>query len=295
MTANRRRGLGRGLDSLIPGANSEAGSPGVVSIDIDALEPNPLQPRTHWDDEALDALAQSISEHGIIQPIIVTQTSGSPPYQIIAGERRWRAARRAGLSSVPVLIREVSSRDALELALVENVQREDLNAIEEALAYRQLIDQFSLTQEAVARRVGRSRSAIANSLRLLEAPEQIRLAVINEEISAGHARALLAIADAADQQDALKRVIQNRLSVRQTEQLVKRLGEPARSRAGKTSDGQTLDANERAVLDRLQRVLGTRVELQRSNEGTGRLVLHFYSDEQLNDLISRIGGASDDH
>lgn len=287
MTAHRRRGLGRGLDSLIPGSTSDADQGGVVQVDIDALEPNPLQPRTQWDEAELDSLAQSIAEHGVIQPLIVTQASGNTPYQIIAGERRWRAARRAGLSSVPALIREVSSRDTLELALVENLQRADLNAIEEALAYRQLIDQFDLTQEAVAKRVGRSRSAVANTLRLLDAPEAVRGAVINEEISAGHARALLAITDPGVQQEALERVKSNQLSVRQTEQHVKRLAERTpRSDQAQVSN-QHLNADERAVLERLERQFGTRIELRRTQNGRGRLILHFYSDEQLNEIVAR--------
>ena len=204
---DRRRGLGRGLESLIPGMSSDHATASTLAADIDTLEANPLQPRTQWSDEDLDSLAASILEHGIIQPIVVTRGNGSAPYQIVAGERRWRAARRAGLSSVPVLVREISGAQALEIALVENLQRADLNPIEEGLAYRHLTDEFGLTHTEIAQRVGKSRPAIANTLRLLDAPEEIRAAVVNTIISAGHARALLGVDDPVYQKQLLARII----------------------------------------------------------------------------------------
>ncbi|MFW6075518.1 MAG: ParB/RepB/Spo0J family partition protein [Chloroflexota bacterium] len=280
---SQRRGLGRGLDSLIPGISGRPDDAGVASVDIDALEPNPLQPRSEWDENDLDELAASIAEHGVIQPLIVTHGTGATPYQIIAGERRWRAARRAGLSSIPVLIREVSTLEALEIALVENVQRADLNAIEEALAYRHLTDEFGLTQEQIASRVGRSRSAIANTLRLLDAPKVVRTAVVTGQISAGHARALLSIADRDKQEEALNRITTEGLNVRQTEQLVRRL-DTQPSRRGDTAS-KKLSPDEQAVQDRLQHALGTKVELKPGRNG-GRIVVHYYSNDDLTALLN---------
>ena len=281
--SERRRGLGRGLDSLIRGGISADETTGVVSVDIDALEPNPLQPRTTWDDDDLSELASSIREHGVIQPLIVTTAAGAVPYQIIAGERRWRAARLAGLSAIPVLVREVTTAGALELALVENVQRADLNAIEEAIAYRHLNDEFGLTQEQIAQRVGKSRAAIANTIRLLDAPEPVQQAVVNGAITAGHARALLSLPDSTAQLDVLRQIIEQGLNVRQTEQLVKRMRseKPAKPRA------QRLTPDERAIQDRLQHTFGTKVDLQRGRRG-GRIVIHFYSDEELTGILGRI-------
>jgi ParB family transcriptional regulator, chromosome partitioning protein len=258
-------------------------SSGVVAVDIDALEPNPLQPRTSWDDDDLEELAASIREHGVIQPLIVTTASGTVPYQIIAGERRWRAARVAGLSSIPVLVREVTTAEALELALVENVQRADLNAIEEAIAYRHLNDEFGLTQEQIAQRVGKSRAAIANTIRLLDAPKAIQQSVVAGVITAGHARALLSLPDSTAQLEILRQIIDRGLNVRQTEQLVKgmRSGKAAPPKAPK------LSPDERAIQDRLQTTFGTKVDLQRGRRG-GKIVIHFYSDEELNTILGHI-------
>lgn len=258
----------------------------MIAVDIDALEPNPLQPRERWEENDLDSLAQSIKEHGVIQPLVVTHGSEAAPYQIITGERRWRAARKAGLSSVPALVRDITSAEALELALVENVQREDLNAIEEALAYRQLADEFGLTQDQIAQRVGRSRSAVTNTIRLLDAPEPVRAAVINEQITAGHARALLSIENPSAQQQVLERIIDQGLNVRQTEQLVKALGTAKQKQAPRSSRQQSAD--ERAIQDHLQRILGTRVDLKRGRKG-GSITIHFYSDEELSAILDRFG------
>lgn len=281
--ADRKRGLGRGLESLIPGMNAGQSDGSALSADIDSLEPNPLQPRSHWSDDDLDALAGSIREHGIIQPIIVTRGNGTVPYQIIAGERRWRAARRAGLNSVPILIREVTGAQTLELALVENVQRADLNPIEEGLAYRQLVDEFGLTQGEVAERVGKSRPAVTNTLRLLDAPEEVREAVVNQLISAGHARALLSISDPAVQQQLLKRIISDGLSVRQAEKLAKQ----GRSAPAPKPLPRNVTPEERAVEAELRRHLGTKVELKRGTRG-GTIVVHWYSDEELNAILGRV-------
>lgn len=255
----------------------------TMSADIDALEPNPLQPRAHWSDDDLDSLAASITEHGIIQPIVVTRGTGINPYQIVAGERRWRAARRAGLSAVPILVREISGAQALEIALVENLQRADLNAIEEGLAYRHLTDEFGLTQSEIAERVGKSRPAIANTLRLLDAPEEVRAAVVNDIISAGHARALLSVSDPVRQKQLLAHVIKEGLSVRQTERLAR---EPA-PRAEAAVTRQATSPEEKAVEADLRKVFGTKVELKRGKRG-GTIVVHWYSDEELNAILNRV-------
>jgi ParB family chromosome partitioning protein len=285
----RRSGLGRGLESLIPGGEADR-SPSQF-VDVDSLEPNPLQPRIRWDDEQLESLAASVREHGIIQPIVVSRRNGSKPYQIIAGERRWRAAQRAGLPTVPILIREATPSQILEIALVENIQRSDLNPIEEALAYRHLTDEFGLKQTEIAQRVGKSRPAIANTMRLLTAPEPIREAVANDDISAGHARALLAIEDPEQQVALLSQVIARRLSVRETEFLVQRSVTPRKVR----TPNQTAqpDPQFRAIERDLQRALGTKVALSRGSSG-GRIVISFFSDEELTSILGRILSQDDD-
>lgn len=281
MSEGRRRGLGRGLDSLIP-IDTDASSGDVIMIDVADLEPNPLQPRSAWDDDNLQELANSIAEHGIIQPLIVSR-GVQKPFQIIAGERRMRAAQLAGLTEVPALVREVSSVQALELALVENVQRADLNAIEEALAYRQLQVEFDLTQEQISKRVGKSRSAVANAVRLLEAPEPIRLAVVQGHITAGHARALLGLAGSVQQIAALDEVLKDGLSVRQTEELVRSWTEDPQPKSTK----RELDPHDEAILEQLQRRLMTKVDMQRTNNG-GRVIVHFYTDDDLNHILDQL-------
>jgi ParB family chromosome partitioning protein len=281
--------LGRGLESLIPGIGSEDERAGVTTVDVDALEPNPLQPRTRWDDELLDSLAASIREHGVIQPIVVSRHGRTRPFQIIAGERRWRAAQRAGLSSVPILVREATPAQLLELALVENIQRADLNAIEEALAYRHLTVEFGMKQAEIATRVGKSRPAIANSLRLLTAPESMRDAVASEQISAGHAKALLAVEDPVVQQRLLEQVIRHGLNVRETERTVQRAANP-----GPTRNSQpNRDFRYQALESRLQHALGTKVEIARGRRG-GRIVIHYFSDEELTAVLERITGDDDE-
>lgn len=290
MVANRRGGLGRGLDALIPsGADAQAPA-GAATADIDALVPNPLQPRTHWDDEALEELTESVRVHGIIQPIVVSRLGGERPYQIIAGERRWRAAQRAGLSSVPILVREATPAQALQIALIENIQRADLNPIEEALAYRHLTEEFGLTQAQIAEQVGRSRPSIANTLRLLAAPAELRDAVANGELSAGHAKALLSINDPEQLRLALERVLRSGLSVRETERLAQALNAQPLSppRAPRP------DPVSRALSDDLSRTFRTKVEVERGRRG-GRIVIHFFSDEELNAIGSRLLAPEDDY
>ena len=273
-----RYGLGRGLEALIPRAEADAG---VVEVPVDRIARNPHQPRARFDDEELAELAASIVEHGVIQPIVV-RTTPDGGYELIAGERRVRAARQAGLASVPAIVRDSSNEGVLELALVENVQRADLNAIEEAAAYRELIDRFGLTHEEVAQRVGKSRVAISNALRLLDLASETRAAIVRGAISEGHGRALAAVTVPELQRAVLQVVLQRHLSVRQTEELVRRrraqgLGRP---RVPLTPDLQDLEAQLRGLL-------ATKVGIARSRRG-GRVVIEFYSDEELDRIYTII-------
>jgi ParB family chromosome partitioning protein len=277
---NRRSGLGRGLDALIP--NTQPAQPSVDEVDIDLIAPNPEQPRSIFAPEALADLAQSIREHGVIQPLIVSRPPGGETYQLIAGERRLLASRQAGLKRVPVIVKEASQQALLELALVENLQRQDLGPLEEAAAFRRLSDEYSLTQEAIAGRVGRSRSAITNSLRLLTLPPEIQSSLARGEISAGHARAILGIDDAEEQRLAWRRIVEGGLTVRDAETLARRKPAPARP-AGRRAPAPEIVAIE----ERLRTVLGTRVELRKTGKG-GRLTVHFFSDEELEAIIDRL-------
>jgi ParB family chromosome partitioning protein len=271
----RRGGLGRGLDALIPNLQ-----PAVEEVDIDLIAPNPEQPRSVFEPEALSGLADSIREHGIIQPLIVSRPDGrAGAYQLIAGERRLLAARQAGLKRVPVIVKEASQQALLELALVENLQRQDLGPLEEAAAFQRLATEYSLTQEAIAARVGRSRSAVANSVRLLSLPEEVQASLAKGEISAGHARAILGIEEKAEQLRAWRRIVEGNLTVRDAESLAK-TRQPSR-RPVKISPDLA------AIEERLRGALGTRVDLQKTRKG-GRLTIHYYSDEELESLIERL-------
>jgi len=274
----------------------------VDEVDLDLIVPNPRQPRGVVAPAQLAELVESVRTHGILLPLLVSRRvseSGVVTYQLVAGERRLRAARTAGLRRVPVVVRETSPQELLELALVENVQRADLNALEEAFAYRQLIDEFGLTQEDVARRVGKSRVTIANALRLLGLPEPVRESLAAREISEGHARALLGAPDHAALLDAWHEVVDRSLTVRQTEESVRRLRDaPAvstptslaapRARATEKRVAPA-DAELAALEDQLQRSLNTQVRIERSRRG-GRLVIRFYGDEDLNALLERLLG-----
>jgi len=290
MTPTPRQALGRGLSSLIP--ETERGS-GVESVDIDLIAPNPQQPRARFDRATLEDLADSIREHGVLQPVIVTRVDsdfGPATYQLIAGERRLQAARIAGLGRMPVVVREAADGGLLELALVENLQREDLNPIEEALAFRRLADEFGMTQEQVARRVGRSRTAVANTLRLLALDEDIRTSVASAQISEGHARALLAIEERDVRLDAWRRVVAGGLTVRETEEIAQALRATSGARASRARPrAGRVDPHVRALEDDLRRALGTPVSLVRGKRG-GRLVIRFHSDEELDGIVARIRG-----
>jgi ParB family chromosome partitioning protein len=278
--SKQRSVLGRGLGALIPPADTdtESGATGssVIEIPVSAVSPNPHQPRQAMDADALAELAASIRAHGVIQPLVVTRAGDS--YRLIAGERRWRAAQLADLRTVPAIVKETTPREMLELALVENIQRADLNPLEEANAYRQLMDEFGLTQEGVAQQVGKSRTAVANIVRLLRLPDEVKQALAANRISEGHARALLALPTPEVQRRAAATIQKHDLTVRQTETLVRRLT----SEAGQSAPPQpsALGPLDRHVVDRFQGRLGTRVELLRGKKG-GRLVIYFYSEEEL--------------
>lgn len=286
MAPRARTGLGKGLEALIPGGMQGTG---LRRVSVDAIVPNPRQPRSRFDPQALEELAASIREVGLIQPLIVQQLpddgTGQARYQLITGERRWRAARLAGLQQVDVIVKEATPQQMLELALVENIQRADLNPLEEAQAYEQLIEEFGLTQEAVAARVGRSRVSVTNTLRLLRLPEEAKQALLSGDISEGHARALLMLDEDEERLLALRMVIKRQLSVRQTEELVRRLQAATQA----PSRQRTRSPETEALEARFREALGTRVDLFRSRKG-GKLVVHFYSEEDLQALYERIVG-----
>ncbi|MBI2940295.1 MAG: ParB/RepB/Spo0J family partition protein [Chloroflexi bacterium] len=279
-----RGGLGRGLSALIPGGNA-----GPHEVELNQISPNPRQPRQRIDPTGLASLAESIREHGLLQPLVVTEAAAQAgQYVLIAGERRWQAAQMAGLTRVPVLVKEATPEQMLALALVENIQRADLNPLEEAAAFKQLIEEFGLTQEEVARRIGRSRVAVTNSLRLLQLPEPAKVALAEGQISEGHARALLGTESAAVLSACLRRVVDDGLSVRETEELVRRARRTEESAAEREAIATAPDTQ--AIEAALQEVLGTRVNLYRSSRG-GRLVIHFYTEEQLQGLYDLLMSA----
>ena len=275
-----RRGLGKGLEALIPTA---PGAPGVRDVDVDSIVPNPRQPRQALDPQALQELATSIKEQGLVQPVVVTQIEGR--YQLLVGERRWRAAKLAGLEMVPVVIREATPQQMVELALVENLQREDLNPLETATAYQQLVDEFGMTQQQVADRVGKNRVTVTNTLRLLNLPAKVKEALLADDISEGHARALLRLRGAKQQVQALETIIKGALSVRQTEQLVRRMVEEPKTRPKPAEKSPELKALE----DKFRQALGTKVSLTRGSRG-GKLVVYFFSEEELQGIYDLIVG-----
>lgn len=279
-----KRGLGKGLDALLPTGEDTTTQQGVQQIPIDEIEPNPRQPRTRFDPDNLQELSDSILEHGILQPLIVTLAQGGLGYQLIAGERRLQAARLAGLERVPVIVREVTDQQHLELALIENLQRDDLNALDAAEGYRQLADDFNLSHDEIATRVGKSRSAVSNTLRLLKLSPPVRQALADDEISEGHARALLGIKTTQQQTSLLHSILKRHLSVRQTEELVRKESEESKGKSKKTTERPPEEA---ALEDRLRQKLGTRVSLKRGRKG-GTITIQFFSDEELNALVDQL-------
>jgi ParB family chromosome partitioning protein len=304
--SERQRGLGRGLAALLgetptdaplvePGAGGEGGAaaasnPGVREVPIELITRNPDQPRKVFTEAEIDDLTNSIREKGVLQPVLVRPAPSGEGYQLVAGERRWRASQRAGLRAVPVIVRELDDLEVLEIGIVENVQRADLNAIEEALAYKALMERFARTQDAIAQVVGKSRSHVANTLRLLQLPEEVRDHVMFGRLSAGHARA---IATAPDPAALAEQVIAGGLSVRQAESLARTaLERPKREGSSSSQPGAVTDADTLALAQELEETLGLQVMLKDSGRGSGEVVIRYQTFEQLDALCSRLTRSS---
>jgi ParB family chromosome partitioning protein len=282
----RKGGLGKGLDALIPGNDFESSSSqGATLIQTALIAPNPRQPRDHMDGDELEDLASSIREHGILQPLIVTFDPLSGMYTLIAGERRLRASKLAGLNEVPVIIREASDLERLELALIENVQRADLSPLETAEAYRALADEFSLSHEEISARVSKSRVSVTNTLRLLKLPDAVLKALADNQISEGHARALLGLNTSQSQIAALQSIIAHDLNVRQTEELVRKLT----GHKPELPQEKQADPEIQSLEERLRNRLSTRVTLHHGKKG-GTITIHYFSDEELDGLIHQLLG-----
>ena len=294
-----RKGLGKGIDSLIPNMvgdtktkekpeksekkSAETEGPETM-VKITMVEPNREQPRKNFDEDALQELADSIKQFGLLQPILVQDRKDH--YEIIAGERRWRASRMAGLKEVPVIIRNYTEQEIVEISLIENIQREDLNPIEEAQAYKRLLTEFNLKQDEVAERVSKSRAAVTNSVRLLKLSEEVQQMVIDEMITTGHARALLAIEDAEEQYNVAQKIFDEKLSVRDVEKLVKNLHKPAKT---KKVDDETMLLIYKDIEEKLKRVLSTKVTVTGKGDGAGKIEIEFYNNDDLDRLIDLMG------
>ncbi|HJN02826.1 MAG: ParB/RepB/Spo0J family partition protein [Nitrospinota bacterium] len=276
----QRKALGRGLEALIPKTKNLTDSSGIMQVPIEDIFPGKMQPRKDFDEKSLKDLASSIKEKGILQPPIVQ--SKNDGYELIAGERRWRAAQIAGLSKIPVIIKDLSGSEALEVALIENIQRKDLNPIEEASVYKRLIDDFNLTQETLSKRVGKDRSSLANYLRLLKLPRLIKQDLVNGALSMGHARALLALFLPGKLFEVRDSVVKKGLSVRATEALIKRMNNPQKKPDKKSKNVFIVD-----LENKLQKSFGTRVKIKTSNKG-GKIEISFFSNNDLNRIIKII-------
>lgn len=293
------RGLGKGLDSLIPNAVGEAKTkkeavkePAVEEkkepetlVKITMVEPNRKQPRKNFDEDALQELSDSIKQYGLLQPILVQDRKDH--YEIIAGERRWRAAKLAGLKEIPVIIRDYTDQEIMEISLIENIQREDLNPIEEAQAYKRLLTEFNLKQDEVAERVSKSRAAVTNSIRLLKLCDEVQQMVIDDMISTGHARTLLAVENKDEQYNLAQRIFDEKLSVRDVEKLVKNLHKP--EKAPKKSDNKTMEAIYQDIEDKLKQRLSTKVIVTSKGEGSGKIEIEFYNNDDLDRILDMIG------
>jgi ParB family chromosome partitioning protein len=281
-----RKVLGRGLDALLGDETARSDREELIEIDIDLIEPNAKQPRTRFADEKLDELAQSIKINGIVQPILVRRRGAR--YQLIAGERRWRASQRAGIQKIPAIVREIADEKLLELALIENIQRQELNPIEEARAYKNLIEALGFTQEMLAERVGKNRTVVTTCLRLLKLPKDIQQLVEEEKISAGHARALLMSRDVESQRSLASKIIEMSLSVRETEKAIKRISRNNGQPADKITIKSKKDANIKAAETKLKRYLGTQLQIFPDGKGTGgKVEIEYYSESDL-DRIYRL-------
>ena len=296
-----KRGLGKGLDSLIPtnvmmesevkhATVSTASSPeeekdGTLMVKLSKVEPNREQPRKNFDEDSLQELAESLKQFGMLQPILV-QNRGDY-YEIIAGERRWRAAKIAGLKEVPVIVRELTDQEIVEISLIENIQREDLNPIEEAQAYKRLLTEFHLKQDEVAERVSKSRTAVTNSMRLLKLCDEVQMMVVDDMISTGHARALISIEDPEEQYLIAQKIFDEKLSVREVEKLVKDLHKPPKP---PKEENKTLQAIYQEISERLKQSLSTKVSVSAKQNGAGKIEIEFYNHEDLERLLERITG-----
>lgn len=292
------RGLGKGLDSLIPNAVGEAKAkkeqvketviekkePETL-VKITMVEPNRKQPRKNFDEDTLQELSDSIKQFGLLQPILVQDRKDH--YEIIAGERRWRAAKLAGLKEIPVIVRDYSDQEIMEISLIENIQREDLNPIEEAQAYKRLLTEFNLKQDEVAERVSKSRTAVTNSIRLLKLSDEVQQMVIDDMISTGHARTLLAVEDKDEQYNLAQRIFDEKLSVRDVEKLVKNLHKP--EKAPKKTDNKTMEAIYQDIEEKLKQKLSTKVIVTSKGEGAGKIEIEFYNNEDLDRILDMIG------
>jgi ParB family chromosome partitioning protein len=280
----RQSGLGKGLDALIPGSDTQPVNGGVTQLPIDSIVPNPRQPRTSINAEELQELANSIREHGILQPLIVSREADGSRYVLIAGERRLEAARLANLKFIPVILRQVTDQDRLELALIENIQRADLMPLETAEAYRQLSEEFHLSHEEISQRVGKSRVSVSNTLRLLKLPDKVKSALLQGSITEGHARSLLALSSTQAQLAVMEMIERNGLNVRQTEELVRKYSGIVRKPPAKSRE---LSPEMIEIEDRMRSALGTKVSLHPGQKG-GSITIHYFSDEELNRLIDQI-------
>lgn len=288
------KGLGKGLDSMIPpkrtaraqaqdsAANKNANKSGEVILKINDVEPNKNQPRRTFNEDSLIELSESIKQHGIVQPLVVAKQKDY--YEIIAGERRWRAAKIAGLKEVPVIIKDYSPQEIMEVALIENIQREDLNPIEEAKAYKNLIDEYNLKQDQVAEKVSKSRTAVTNALRLLKLDDRVQEMLINENISSGHARALLGLDDAEKQYYIATQIFDEKLSVRETEKLVKQINRP--EQPPKPKKELKNDFVYRDIEEKLKEKIGTKVKINRKTEDKGKIEIEYYSPEELEKILA---------
>ena len=293
-TEKSRKVLGKGLSALLPSRPSQAAqsptgpSSLATALPVDAIQPNPMQPRTVFHPDRLEELAASIRTHGIIQPLIVRSSKGN--YQIVAGERRWRAAKLAGLASVPVVIQDIADPTMLEVALIENLQREDLNPIETAHAYDRLVRDLGLTPEQIGQRTGKDRTSIINTLRLLKLPPSVQLLVAEHRVSMGHARAILGLPNAEDQIQLAEKAAAQGLSVRQVEALVQESTSAQGRRGARDRKGDQQDPNVRAAVEQLERTLGTRVRIVELSEQRGRIEIEYYSQVDLDRLYKHIVG-----
>ena len=291
-----KRGLGKGLDSLIPtnvmmesevkhatvstASSAEEGKDGTLMVKLSKVEPNREQPRKNFDEDSLQELAESLKQFGMLQPILV-QNRGDY-YEIIAGERRWRAAKIAGLKEVPVIVRELTDQEIVEISLIENIQREDLNPIEEAQAYKRLLTEFHLKQDEVAERVSKSRTSVTNSMRLLKLCDEVQKMVVDDMISTGHARALISIEDPEEQYLIAQKIFDEKLSVRDVEKLVKNLHKPAKP---KKTDDKTMQVIYQDIEEKLKQKLGRKVTVTSRGEGSGKIEIEFYNHEDLDRLL----------